>query len=74
MNRCYDEAENFHATFVGQTQAKDAYLIALQAVSLLEILLFLHLAFVQGDKENKLHYTVKKGMLFLNCILKPPFK
>ena len=40
VNRCYDEAENFHATFVGQTQAKDAYLIALQAVSPVEILLF----------------------------------
>ncbi|XP_020631400.1 serine/threonine-protein kinase TBK1-like isoform X3 [Orbicella faveolata] len=31
VNRCYDEAENFHASFVGQTQAKDAYLLALQA-------------------------------------------
>ncbi|KAL9959562.1 hypothetical protein ACROYT_G032893 [Oculina patagonica] len=32
VNRCYDEAENFHTTFVGQTQAKDAYLLALQTV------------------------------------------
>lgn len=40
MNRCYDEAENFHASFVGQTQAKDAYLLALQAVSPDEIIDF----------------------------------
>ena len=39
MNQCYDKAEDFHATFVGQTQAKDAYLIALQAVSPDEVLL-----------------------------------
>lgn len=38
MNRCYDEAENFHASFVGQAQAKDAYLLALQAVSPNEII------------------------------------
>lgn len=52
VNRCYDEAENFHATFLGQTQAKDAYLVALQAVSLDESIDFL--AFVRGDEENKL--------------------
>ena len=40
VNRCYDEAENFHASFVGQTQAKDAYLLALQAVSPDESIVF----------------------------------
>jgi len=40
VNRCYDEAENFHATFVGQAQAKDAYLLALQAVSPDESIVF----------------------------------
>jgi len=30
VNRCYEEAENFHASFMGQTQATEAHLLALQ--------------------------------------------
>ena len=40
VNRCYDEAENFHVTFLGQTQAKDAFLLALKVVSPDESIVF----------------------------------
>ena len=33
VNHCYEEAENFHASFMGQTQATEAHLLALQTVS-----------------------------------------
>ena len=54
VNRCYDEAEKFHASFVGQTQAKEAYLDALRTVSPNKIIDFV--TFVQGDDENKLSW------------------
>ena len=32
MNHCFEEAKNFHSSFIGQTQAAQAHLLALQQV------------------------------------------
>ena len=32
MNRCFEEVKNFHSSFIGQTQAAQAHLLALQQV------------------------------------------
>ena len=32
MNRCFEEAENFHSSFIRQTEATQAHLLALQQV------------------------------------------
>ena len=32
VNRCFEEAKNFHSSFIGQTQAAQAHLLALQQV------------------------------------------
>ena len=66
VNRCYDEAENFHATFVGQSEAKDAYLLALQTVRLMTIL-----AFMQPSPQCFLLWKrqeVGDGFMQANCI------